>query len=61
MNGAEWCVQRCPLPSPAGLAVSSVALGFSSSSPLALGAAAVLFFLKVAGTMSAGSAKTWRD
>jgi hypothetical protein len=43
-----------------GLAVSSVGLpGFSSpSSPLTLGAAvAALFFLKVAGTISAGRPK----
>ena len=46
-----------PLPIPVGLAVSSSPLvGFSSpSSPLTLGAAATLFFLKVAGTISAGS------
>ena len=45
-----------PLPSPVGLADSSVGLpGFSSSSsPLVFGAIAVLFFLKVDGTMSAG-------
>ncbi len=51
-------VQRCPLPSPVALAPSSGLPDFSSSSsPLTLVAVVALFFLKVAGTMSAGRAR----